>query len=496
MSKEPETVELNVLSVRGTGFPEECLRGSTLDSIVQLTQAPEVFAERTADSTASCVAVGPAWSRAEPYLLQTLEHAPETTIILMPAGDLKLAHLIGVRGFNAFVTYADDSDWVTLVETALSYAEAPETPSKSRSGAATSSTASASTPSAPSISSRGQRKQVVFSDPVSKAMLALIQRVAQVDVTALLSGPSGVGKEVVAQILHNASARASGPFIALNCSAMPEHLVESILFGHMKGSFTGAIKDQLGIFEEAHNGTLFLDEVGELPLHIQPKLLRVIQERKAARIGSTREVSFDVRLVAATNRDLVELVKRGEFREDLLYRLNAFHIGIPPLRERPEDIRQLAISFADSEQIAGIGMQIDEAAIQQLLQHQWPGNVRELDNVICRAKVLAIHNVIRPEHIYFDALEFSPASLPDAPAEFATSDIAKPQGHEHVIQSDQDLVSAKEQAEWQLIQAALQETDSKKEAAERLGISPRTLRHKLQKLRAAEAESMQSMGAS
>ena len=487
VSKESYTrQQLNVLSVRGTGFPEGYLRDSSWDLIVQLTQAPEVFAERTADITASCVAVGPAWSQEEPYLRQILEEAPKTSVILMPAGDLTLAHLIGVRGFDAFVTYAENSDWVALVDTVLSYAEAAETPTKSRSAA----------PSTPFIPSRGQRKQVVFSDPVSKAMLALVQRVAQVDVTALLSGPSGVGKEVVAQILHNASARASGPFIALNCSAMPEHLVESILFGHVKGSFTGAIKDQPGIFEEAHNGTLFLDEVGELPLHIQPKLLRVIQERKAARIGSTREVSFDVRLVAATNRDLVELVKRGEFREDLLYRLNAFHIGIPPLRERPEDIRQLAISFAASDQLAGIAMQIDEAAIQQLLQHQWPGNVRELDNVICRAKVLAIHNVIQPEHIYFDALEFSPASLPGAPGEFTTSDIVKPQSHEHVIQSDQDLVSAKEQAEWQLIQAALQETDSKKEAAERLGISPRTLRHKLQKLKAAEADSMQSIGAS
>ncbi len=487
MSKQSDTREqLNVLSVRGTGFPEEYLRDISCGLIVQLTQAPEVFAERTADITASCVAVGPAWSQEEPYLRQILEEAPKTSIILMPAGDLTLAHLIGVRGFNAFVTYADNSDWVALVDTVLSYAEAPETPTKSRSTA----------PSTPSIPSRGQRKQVIFSDHVSKAMLALVQRVAQVDVTALLSGPSGVGKEVVAQILHNASARVSGPFIALNCSAMPEHLVESILFGHMKGSFTGAIKDQPGIFEEAHNGTLFLDEVGELPLHIQPKLLRVIQERKAARIGSTREMSFDVRLVAATNRDLVELVKRGEFREDLLYRLNAFHIGIPPLRERPEDIQQLAISFAASEQLAGIAMQIDEAAIQQLRQHQWPGNVRELENVICRAKVLAIHNVILPEHIYFDALEFSPASLPGAPDECTTSDIAKPQSHEHVIQSDQDLVSAKEQAEWQLIQAALQETDSKKEAAERLGISPRTLRHKLQKLKAAEADSMQSIGAS
>ena len=197
MSKESDTrQQLNVLSVRGTGFPEEYLRGSSWDLIVQLTQAPEVFAERVTDSTASCVAVGPAWSQEEPYLRQILEETPETAVILMPAGDLTLAHLIGARGFDAFVTYADNSDWVALVDTTLSYAEAPETPSKSRSAA----------PPLPSIPSRGQRKQVVFSDPVSKAMLALVQRVAQVDVTALLSGPSGVGKEVVAQILHNASA--------------------------------------------------------------------------------------------------------------------------------------------------------------------------------------------------------------------------------------------------------------------------------------------------
>ena len=166
MSKESDTSQqLNVLSVRGTGFPEEYLRGTSRDLIVQLTQAPEVFAERAADIAASCVAVGPAWSQEEPYLRQILEAAPETAVILIPAGDLTLAHLIGVSGFDAFVTYADNSDWVALVDTALSYAEAPETPTKSRSAA----------PSMPSIPSRGQRKQVVFSDPVSKAMLALVQ---------------------------------------------------------------------------------------------------------------------------------------------------------------------------------------------------------------------------------------------------------------------------------------------------------------------------------
>ena len=173
MSKESETSQqLNVLSVRGTGFPEEYLRGSTRDSIVQLTQAPEVFAELTGESTVSCVAVGPAWSQEEPYLCQILEQAPKTALILMPAGDLTLAHLIGVSGFDAFVTYADDSDWVALVETTFSYAEAPENLTKSRSAAT----------SMPSISSRGHRKQVVFSDPVSKAMLALVQRLSLIHI--------------------------------------------------------------------------------------------------------------------------------------------------------------------------------------------------------------------------------------------------------------------------------------------------------------------------
>lgn len=478
-------LQLNVLAVRGTGFPEECLQ-VFVDNQLLLTQAPDTFASRAAQGVPSCIAVGPAWSLEERYLQQVLQQAPEGSVLLSPEGDVRLAHLAGLLRFTSLESYSDAADWSLILERVRSAWDAGAAqPLDPGHGSAQQS-----------IAARGQRKQIVFSDPISKAMLALVQRVAQVDVTALLSGPSGVGKEVVAQILHNASNRASGPFIALNCSAMPEHLVESILFGHIKGSFTGAIKDQPGIFEEAHNGTLFLDEVGELPLHIQPKLLRVIQERKAARIGSTKEVHFDVRLVAATNRNLVDLVKRGEFREDLLYRLNAFHIGIPPLRERPADIRQLAITFAESEQLAGLSMQIEEAAVQQLLMHDWPGNVRELDNVICRAKVLAIHNVIQPEHIYFDALEFSSDTFSAPSPVGSTASIVAPAAPDYVLHSDQDLVSVKEQAEWQLIQAALQETDSKKEAAERLGISPRTLRHKLQKLKASEPDVMQSVGAS
>ena len=228
MSRESTTSQqLNALAIRGTGFPEECLRGSSSGRSVLLTQATDVFTARHAEGAASCVAIGPAWSQEEGHVLQILEQVPEGTVVILPAGDLKLAHLIGARGFSSFETYSEDSDWTDIVESVVAHSNDAESQSLRAS----------ELPSSTSVASRGQRKQVVFSDPASKAMLALVQRVAQVDVTALLSGPSGVGKEVVAQILHNASVRASGPFIALNCSAMPEHLVESILFGHIKGAY-------------------------------------------------------------------------------------------------------------------------------------------------------------------------------------------------------------------------------------------------------------------
>ena len=200
----------------------------------------------------------------------------ESTGVLIPEGDLKLAHFVGAHGLTVFETYNEHSDWPSVIakvglalhQFSLQVDQRPDGGSR------------------PTVPSRGQRKQVVFSDPVSKAMLALVQRVSQVDVTALLSGPSGVGSEVVAQILHNASARATGLFIALNCSAMPEHLVESILFGHIKGSFTGAAERSAGNFEEAHQGTLFLDEVGELPLHIQPKLLQSFRRERRRELAA------------------------------------------------------------------------------------------------------------------------------------------------------------------------------------------------------------------
>lgn len=485
VASSPAETHLNILVVRGSGAPEHALTQMELGMPVALTQAPDSFIENMTPGAVSCVMVGAEWQPVSDHLQQSVESLPGPYVALVPEGDVALAHLLGRLGAPGVQSYlpTPQADWSSVFASVMDLWPVLLSASTKSEGARQS----------PSGKRGPARRTVVFGDPASKAMLSLVERVAQVDVTALLSGPSGVGKEVVAQILHNASPRAAGPFIALNCSAMPEHLVESILFGHVKGSFTGAIKDQPGIFEDANQGTLFLDEVGELPLHVQPKLLRVIQERKAARIGSTREVSFDVRLVAATNRDLVDLVARGQFREDLLYRLNAFHIGIPRLRDRPGDIDQLAIAFAESDQIAGVAMKIREDAIQQLRLHDWPGNVRELDNVICRAKVLATDGVIGAEHIFFDALQIDTQPSIEREASASASPFAQvaPDAGAPV---DQDLMSVKERAEWQLIRAALEETDSKKEAAERLGISPRTLRHKLQKWKASEEEVYQSAG--
>jgi two-component system response regulator FlrC len=288
------------------------------------------------------------------------------------------------------------------------------------------------------------------------------------------------------------------PFVPLNCSAIPEQLVESILFGHVKGSFTGAVKDQVGIFEEANGGTLFLDEVGELPLHIQPKLLRALQERKVVRVGSSKERGFNVRLVAATNKDLSRMVASGSFREDLFYRLNAFHVGIPELSKRPLDVKELAIKLAANHEMAGIKMEITEAAVDRLLEHSWPGNIRELENVICRAKVLALDGLIDVQHILFDAMNFSEVEA-DIEAKSSEREMAPFQ----MVRSEQltspksklrRLDEARDSTELDVIESAIREAGSKKEAAQRLGISPRTLRHKLQRLKQSQSDKQPVLG--
>lgn len=232
--------------------------------------------------------------------------------------------------------------------------------------------------------------------PSMQQLVALATRVAEVDSAVLIVGESGVGKERLARFIHAASSRASGPFVPVNCGALPDALFESELFGHARGAFTGALQDRAGLFEAAHRGTLLLDEVGEMPLPLQVKLLRVLQDHEIRRVGETRQRRVDVRIVAATNRNLAEDVSQRRFRRDLYYRLRVVELPIPPLRDRPEDLRGLAhvlltrITRQMRRNITGY----TPAALEHLLRYPWPGNVRELENTVERACALATSDII------------------------------------------------------------------------------------------------------
>ena len=234
----------------------------------------------------------------------------------------------------------------------------------------------------------------------------LIGHIAETTTTVLIEGETGTGKEQVAQAIHQSSAtHRSGPFVAVHCAALPETLLESELFGHEKGSFTGAAAQRKGRFELAHGGTLFLDEVGDIPMAMQVKLLRVLQERRFERVGGNQSIEINVRVIAATNRSLEAMVKEGKFREDLYYRLNVVKIDLPPLRKRPEDIPLLATYFAQKYARAGQNaLQISEEAMERLLAYEWPGNIRQLENAMERACVTARGGVIRPENLPPDVL--------------------------------------------------------------------------------------------
>jgi formate hydrogenlyase transcriptional activator len=238
--------------------------------------------------------------------------------------------------------------------------------------------------------------QVIGRSPALQAVLAQVERVAPTVSTVLIQGETGTGKELIAKVLHNAGSRRGRPFVKLNCAAIPMDLLESELFGHEKGAFTGAIAHRVGRFELADKGTLFLDEVGDIPLALQPKLLRVLQEREFERLGSTRTHQVDVRLIAATNRNLIEMVKHGEFRSDLYYRLNVFPLTLPPLRARREDIPALVTHFVE---MLGrrLGRQIEhvpQETMTALSSYHWPGNIRELQNLLERAVILSNDGVL------------------------------------------------------------------------------------------------------
>ncbi len=251
------------------------------------------------------------------------------------------------------------------------------------------------------LQGRFEFSNIIGSSPAMNLVFERMNRIVKTDSVVLVSGESGTGKELVARALHYNGTRREKPFIAVNCSAIPETLLESELFGHVRGAFTGAITDKPGKFEAANHGTIFLDEIGTLPLHLQAKLLRVLQEHEVERVGSNKTIKLHVRVISATNSDLEEMVKRGEFREDLYYRLNVIPLHLPPLRERQQDIMYL-ISFFLEKQCRLMGRtpcNISKQALEALEQYSWPGNVRELENMIERMIVLTDANVLTLEDV-------------------------------------------------------------------------------------------------
>jgi two-component system response regulator FlrC len=340
--------------------------------------------------------------------------------------------------------------------------------------------------------------EFVFVDPRSQHLLALVERLAVTKAAVLLQGPTGTGKEVLAKTLHEMSDRQDKPFIALNCAAMPEHLVEDMLFGHEKGAFTGATRELAGVFEQAEGGTVFLDEIGEMPIQLQAKLLRVLQEKEVVRLGGRQAIELDFRLVAATNKDLKAGIGEKTFREDLYYRISAFKLQVPTLAERRGDIVPLANALASKHGCHT--PDFSESALRQLYSYHWPGNVRELDNVIQRAVVFADYGRIEAEHLFFDEPvtrpepEMSQAMMPqpyespralerglDARGFDARSFERDPMGMQ--APRGQDLQSAVRASEYDVIMDAIRSTRTREEAAKMLGISPRTLRYKMAKLR-------------
>jgi len=332
-------------------------------------------------------------------------------------------------------------------------------------------------------------RDVIYVDPVSRNLLALAQRVALANVNVLIEGPTGAGKEVLARVLHESSVVARGPFVGLNCAALPEHMMEDLLFGHEKGAFTGAVKDHRGVFQQAQGGTLFLDEIGELPMHLQSKLLRVLQERTLTRLGSERPVALNVKIVAATNKNLRDAITQREFREDLYFRLSTFKLRIPPLRERRGDIlpmvvRMLARNCAHTQTQP---WELTPDAQHALLDYSWPGNVRELENVVQRAMVISGDHVIDLPHLMFDdsinPLDFMGGIDLAGPRPAYAHDAFDRPAPQPVLALPQSLHATVKSSEFSVIQAALMESKSREEAAQKLGISPRTLRYKLARLR-------------
>jgi len=338
------------------------------------------------------------------------------------------------------------------------------------------------------------QNEPVAVDPSSQRVLELARKVACTDSTILISGESGTGKEVLARYLHDKSNRVTKPFVAINCAAIPENMLEATLFGHEKGSFTGAINSAPGKFEQAEGGTLLLDEISEMDLGLQAKLLRVLQEREVERIGGRKTIKLNVRVLATTNRNLLDEVRKGTFREDLYYRLSVFPLQWKPLRERRLDLVPLAERLIKKhcEKMGKSGIRLDDTAKTIITSHLWPGNVREMDNAIQRSLILQTGQFITAVDMGLvgeELIDFNPVSVQvseenDVRSVTEYAPIENAQQAQSTIASINELGSDLKQRELELIVDAIRGSSGRKKlAAEKLGISPRTLRYKLAKFR-------------
>ncbi len=312
----------------------------------------------------------------------------------------------------------------------------------------------------------------------SVELQALARRVAETDATVLINGESGTGKEVLARFIHRHSPRKDGPFVAINCAAIPESMLEATLFGYEKGAFTGAAQAYAGKFEQANQGTILLDEITEMDISLQAKLLRVLQEREVERLGGRKTLSLDVRVLATTNRTLRDEVKAGRFREDLFYRLNVFPLQLLPLRDRPEDIVPLAQQLLERHcQHSGrVAPHFDKEAQIKLAQHNWRGNVRELDNVIQRALILQSGSQIKAEDLAYEAMAGTQPSTDDV----KPSPIIEQNEPDMLVDNTDDLRSHEQR---HILDMLAKHRGSRRESAKELGISERTLRYKISRFR-------------
>jgi two-component system response regulator FlrC len=331
------------------------------------------------------------------------------------------------------------------------------------------------------VGESGDDTDMITADAASSELATIAKRVASSEASIMITGESGTGKEVLAHFIHKNSSRADEPFVAINCAAIPENMLEATLFGYEKGAYTGAYKASPGKFEQAQGGTILLDEISEMDIGLQAKLLRVLQEKEVERLGGNKIIDLDVRVLATSNRDMQEVVAEGKFREDLYYRLNVFPLHLLPLHERPDDIIPLTKKLLEKHALSAHRAipVLSEEAEEKLIHYSWPGNVRELDNVVQRALILQLGETLLEDDIHFEAARKSKPTISVVTEKIMVEEVATENNSE-------SLTGDLKQREWNLILGAIKSAKgSRKMTAEKLGISERTLRYKLARMRDA-----------